>query len=136
MPVNNYFYETCMKKMTDIIKHRGPDGAGYLFAHTGRASQKKIFYEKVFTEKIFQAFEGGTIPLYWAIDLPEPEIINKNKYCFCNTNNIEELEKSIHNVSNNPDKYIEGALFTKNAGNQIQLFYITLLENILLCLQK
>ena len=42
-----------------------------------------------FTEKIFQAFEGGTIPLYWSIDIPEPEIINKNKYCFCDINNKE-----------------------------------------------
>lgn len=37
--------------------------------------EKYIIY---FTEKIFQALEGGTIPIYWAIDFPEPEIINKN----------------------------------------------------------
>jgi hypothetical protein len=89
-------------------------------------------YEGYFTEKIFQAFEGGTIPLYWATDFPEINIINKNKYCFCNINNKESLEKSIRNVCNNPNQYIEGELFTKNAGKQIQLFYSTLLENILL----
>ena len=32
----------------------------------------------------------------------------------------------------NPNQYIEGDLFTKDAGKQIQLFYSTLLENILL----
>lgn len=89
-------------------------------------------YEGYFTEKIFQAFEGGTIPLYWAIDLPEPEIINRNKYLFCDINNKESLEKSIHNMCTNPNQYIEGDLFTKDAGKQIQLFYSTLLENILL----
>ena len=89
-------------------------------------------YEGYFTEKIFQAFEGGTIPLYWAIDLPEPEIINRNKYWFCDINNRELLEKSIHNMCTNPNQYIEGDLFTKDAGKQIQLFYSTLLENILL----
>jgi hypothetical protein len=92
-------------------------------------------YEGYFTEKIFQAFEGGTIPLYWATDFPEINIINKNKYCFCNINNKESLEKSIRNVCNNPNQYIEGELFTKNAGKQIQLFYSTLSENILLCLR-
>lgn len=89
-------------------------------------------YEGYFTEKIFQAFEGGTIPLYWGVDLPEVEIINKNKYCFCDINNKEGLEKSVHSVCNNPTQYIEGELFTKNAGKQIQLFYSILLENILM----
>ena len=42
------------------------------------------------------------------------------------------MEKSIHNVTNNPSQYIDGELFTKNAGEKIQLFYSTLLENILL----
>lgn len=91
-------------------------------------------YEGYFTEKIFQAFEGGTIPLYWAIDFPEPDIINKNKYCFCNINNKEELEKSIYNVTSNPNQYIEGELFTKKAGEKIKQFYSTLLENILIYL--
>ena len=89
-------------------------------------------YEGYFTEKIFHAFEGGTIPLYWATDFPEPEIINKNKYCFCYVNNKEKLEKSKYNAFTNPSQYINGPLFTKNAGKQIQLFYSTLLENILL----
>ena len=88
-------------------------------------------YEGYFTEKIFQAFEGGTIPLYWAVDLPEPEIINKNKYCFCDINNKELLEKSINDVVSNKDKYIQGELFTKEAGQHINMFYSTLLENIL-----
>ena len=89
-------------------------------------------YEGYFTEKIFQAFEGGTIPLYWASSLPEPEIINNNKYCFCDINNKEALEKSIYNVTTNPNQYIEGELFTKNAGEQVHRFYSILLENILL----
>jgi alpha(1,3/1,4) fucosyltransferase len=93
-------------------------------------------YEGYFTEKIFQAFEGGTIPLYWAVNLPELEIINKNKYCFCNVNNEEELEKSILNVTKNRNEYIDGELFIKNAGEKIQIFYSVLLENILLHLSS
>ena len=81
---------------------------------------------------IFQAFEGGTIPLYWSIGFPEPEIVNKNKYCFCDVKNKEELEKAIHDVCLNSNKYIEGDLFKKDAGKQIQLFYSSLLDNILI----
>jgi hypothetical protein len=87
-------------------------------------------FEGYFTEKIFQAFEAGTIPLYWAIDLPETSIINKNKYCFCDIQNKENLKKSIHNVCNNPDEYINGDLFTNQASEEIKLFYSTLSDNI------
>lgn len=92
-------------------------------------------YENYFTEKIFQAFEGGTIPLYWATELPEQDIINKNKYCFCDVKNNEKLRKSLHNACINPKKYIEGELFTNHAGEKIKQFYDTLLENIQNCLQ-
>lgn len=42
------------------------------------------------------------------------------------------MEKSIKYVSNNPNEYIDGELFTKDAGKQIELFYSTLSESILL----
>lgn len=47
-------------------------------------------------------------------------------------NNKVSLEKSIENVYKNPNEYIEGELFTKKAGKQIQLFYSTLVKNVLL----
>ena len=111
------------------------DKINYISRGTYNICAENSVYEGYFTEKIFQAFEGGTIPLYWSIDIPEPEIINKNKYCFCDINNKDSLEKSIENVCKNPNQYIEGELFTKNAGEKIQLFYSTLLEDILLCLR-
>lgn len=92
-------------------------------------------FEGYFTEKIFQAFEGGTIPLYWGIDLPEPEIINKNKYCFCNINNMDSLQKSIKDVCMNPEQYIQGNLFSEKSVEQIKTFYSTLLKHLLICLQ-
>ena len=52
------------------------------------------------TEKIFQAFEAGTIPLYWGYDLPEKDILNKNKYCFCNVEDINTLKQQIEDLNN------------------------------------
>jgi alpha(1,3/1,4) fucosyltransferase len=123
------------RKNTQSIGNTHNDKINYISRGTYNICLENSVYEGYFTEKIFQAFEGGTIPLYWAVDLPEPEIINKNKYCFCDINNKEELKKSIENVCKNPNQYIEGELFTKNAREKIQLFYSTLLENILLCLR-
>jgi hypothetical protein len=124
------------RKNTLSIGGTHNDKINYISRGTYNICPENSCYEGYFTEKIFQAFEGGTIPLYWAIDLPELEIINKNKYCFCDTNNKEELEKLIENVCKNSNQYIEGELFTKNAGKQVQLFYSTLLENISLCLKQ
>ena len=87
-------------------------------------------FEGYFTEKIFQAFEGGTIPLYWAIDLPEKDIINTNKYCFCNINNKENMKKSIEDVVKFPEKYLKGNLFTNNAKNIVNNYYEDLIYNI------
>jgi hypothetical protein len=123
------------RKNTQSIGNTQNDKINYISRGIYNICPENSCYEGYFTEKIFQAFEGGTIPLYWATGLPEPEIINQNKYCFCDVNNKDELEKSIENVCKNPNKYIEGELFTKNAGKQIQLFYSTLLDNILLCLR-
>ena len=47
---------------------------------------------------------------------------SKNESFSCYENE-QELEKSIENVCKNPNQYIEGELFVKNAGKQIQLFY-------------
>lgn len=120
------------RKNTQSIGNTHNDKINYISRGTYNICPENSCYEGYFTEKIFQAFEGGTIPLYWAVDLPEPEIINNNKYCFCDINNKEALEKSIYNVTNTPNQYIEGEIFTKNAGEKIQLFYSTLLEDILL----
>ena len=66
------------------------------------------------TEKIFQALEAGTIPVYWGIDLPERGLINEDKYCF------------------GPDLHYpkEGPLFTSDGPKIIESYYLSLKEEI------
>ena len=66
------------RKNTQSIGNTHNDKINYISKGTYNVCPENSAYEGYFTEKIFQAFEGGTIPLYWAVDLPEPEIINKN----------------------------------------------------------
>jgi hypothetical protein len=90
-------------------------------------------FEGYFTEKIFQAFEAGTIPLYWAIDLPEKNLINENKYCFCNVNNSNEsntLQEQINKSLTYPEYYLEGNIFTEEASIILSNYYNTLILNI------
>ena len=93
-------------------------------------------YEQYFTEKIFHAFEAGTIPIYWAINQPEEDIINKNKYCFCDIYNRENLEKQIKDVFENPNKYLIGNIFKDDANIYVDKLYNTLREQMKLCLDK
>ena len=87
-------------------------------------------YEGYTTEKIFQAFEAGTIPLYWGHDLPEKEILNQNKYCFCNVDDNNILKQQIQGVVLNKDKYINGSIFNDNAKNVIETYYNDLINEI------
>ncbi len=87
-------------------------------------------YEGYTTEKIFQALEAGTIPLYWGHDLPEKELININKYCFCPIDNRELLNDKINDVVINKQKYIQGNVFNNNAKIIISGYYNDLIEEI------
>jgi len=44
----------CAKPMTDILAHRGPDDAGYLFLHTGCRHTRNIAFELYFTDDQFR----------------------------------------------------------------------------------
>jgi hypothetical protein len=89
------------------------------------------YFEGYFTEKIFQALEGGTIPIYHAIEEPEKDILNMNKYCFIkDINNKEEVEIKIKDVIENPNKYTEGNIFNENSYIIINQYYTDLIEEI------
>lgn len=81
-------------------------------------------YEGYYTEKIFQAFEAGTIPVYWGVGLPEYGLINDNKYCFG--------ENTVPDAIKNPSKYLEGPIFTKDGPDIIKGYY----ENLVLVIKE
>jgi len=87
-------------------------------------------FEGYFTEKIIHAFEGGTIPLYWAIDLPEKGLLNEHKYCFCDIDNPIKLREKIKHVMTNSNYYLKGNVFTDDAPEIISTYYNTLITNI------
>lgn len=84
-------------------------------------------FELYCTEKIFEAFEGGCIPIYWGNSLPEVDIISRNKYFFYKSINAE-----IKDVIENKQNYLDGKLFVDGADKVIQNYYNTLIN----CIQK
>ncbi len=87
-------------------------------------------YEGYFTEKIFQAFEAGCIPIYWAIDKPEKNILNENCYLWFDLKNMEKTKENIYNMFNNYETYRNNNLFKSTAESEIKILYSTLKESI------
>ena len=131
---NNYCHIYCPgifnHNTNDKLGIKVEDKINYISNSIYNICPENSTFEGYFTEKIFQAFEGGTIPLYWAIDLPEKGLINENKYCFCNINNPNELKIQIKHAMTNPDYYLEGNVFTDAAPDIISNYYTTLINNI------
>lgn len=89
--------------------------------------------EGYFTEKMFQALEAGTIPIYWASNFPEVNIINRNKYIFCDINDSNNIQKTIDDAITNKEirqTYIDGDVFTKDAKKYLKTYYDNLKNNI------
>ena len=88
------------------------------------------------TEKVFQALEAGTIPIYWGESNPEPLIINMNKYCFCDIENLNHFKHQIAHVYNNKQEYIDGPVFKEDAHVHIKNFYDSFSNSLKIILQK
>ena len=130
---NNYCNVYCpsiFKNNTNPIGNTSEDKINYISKSIYNICPENSKFEGYFTEKIIQAFEGGTIPLYWAIDLPEKDLINKNKYCFCDIDNPIKLKENIKHAIENPNYYLEGNVFTDDAPDIISNYYNTLISNI------
>lgn len=85
-------------------------------------------YEDYITEKIFQALEGGTIPLYWGSK--KPEIINDKKYCYCPIDDINQLENNIKYAVENKDKILAETIFSECAKDTVKEYYDFLRESL------
>jgi len=120
----NIMYPGAFRNNTNRIGLSSKDKIDYISHSTFNICPENSGFEGYCTEKIFQAFEGGTIPLYWGVDSPEPGIIHMNKYCFCR--GVDTIKHAI----THPDEYTKGALFTNDAPKIVSDLYQNLIEHI------
>lgn len=89
-------------------------------------------YEGYYTEKVFEALESGSVPIYWAISEPEVELLCKNKYCFIkNKDDPVEVNSKIKDVVENYHTYTAGNIFLPDSKTVIQNYYETLKTQII-----
>lgn len=80
-------------------------------------------FEGYYTEKIFQALEAGCIPIYYATDIPEKEILNEDCYCFIPFISEDDTRNKIYDVIHSKNKYIQSSLFKYTAHQTLKTYY-------------
>ena len=75
------------------------------------------------TEKIMHGLEGGCIPLYWGVDLPEKDILHEDSYCFINIENDEIMKNQVKKALS---KQIKLNVFKKQSKYVLDNYYKTL----------
>lgn len=77
------------------------------------------------TEKLFDSFKAGCIPIYWgSLNKPEPEIINSNSVIFIQNNdkNIQAINQIKH-LNENKSAYLEFVNQDKLNKNAPEIIY-------------
>ena len=85
-------------------------------------------FECYHTEKIFHALEAGCIPIYWATDRPEQDIIEEKCYCFVDVK--KDISEDIKNVIENREDYYMDKIFKPNAYKVIGKYYNDVINGI------
>ncbi len=75
------------------------------------------------TEKIMHALEGGCIPLYWGVDIPEKDLLREESYRFINVENDEIMKNQ---VKESLSKEIKLNVFKKQSKHVLDNYYKTL----------
>lgn len=89
-----------------------------------------------FTEKIFHSLEAGCLPIYWAINKPEPNILRDDIYLFItyNSNLLDNkliVELSKENIEAKYNSIINtNTIFKKSAYNEINKIYNDLFNEL------
>ena len=74
------------------------------------------------TEKIFDALEAGTIPIYWGDPNPEPAILNPQRIVFWDDSQVESVLSYIKELYVNIEKreqFLQEPIFVKTAAQEI-----------------
>lgn len=95
---------------TDILKTQyNDDKTRFLQAFQFNICPENTNYPGYVTEKIFQAIQANTIPIYWGSgNHPEPEVLNPDAILFYKgRNSMEALCQQVVELYRSPKKYEE-----------------------------
>ncbi len=91
------------------------------------------------TEKIFEAIEGGTIPIYWGAADPEPAILNQQRIIFWNESQAEQILAKVEKLYVDADtrvSYLQQPVFSDGAAEEIHRYFEQLRKDLRKMLQS
>lgn len=118
------------KKNCEILGKNVKDKIEFLKKFKYNICAENSEYEGYFTEKIFQSLECGCIPIYWGIDLPEKNILNKKCYCFVDINSDEDIKNKIKYLFENSNDFICDNVFCDGAKEILNTYYNDIIKSI------
>ena len=87
-------------------------------------------FEGYCTEKIFHALEAGAVPIYWSQDVPEPELLEPDAYCYVNVDDRADVAAKIQYCMENKNRYLAAQIFTPQAKHIVSNYYQTFATEI------
>lgn len=109
-----------------LAREYNDDKIAYLKQFLFNVCAENAAVEGYVTEKIFEAVEGGTIPIYWGAEGPEPTILNQQRIIFWNEPQSEELlakVKKIYLDSDTRDSFLRQPVFNAGAAKEIHRYF-------------
>jgi len=85
------------------------------------------------TEKIFEALEAGTIPIYWGDPNPEPAILNPKRIIFWDESQAENVLAFIKTLSLDieaREQFLKEPLFVNTAAQEINDHFSSLRRHL------
>lgn len=92
------------------------------------------------TEKLFESFEAGAIPVYWGDENPEPTILNPERILFWtnNSDNKETLDRieQLYLSERERQSFLSVPIFKKSAATAIHSYFEILNTKVIELVQK
>lgn len=133
-PLGTIDYGGSFRRSTDeLVTRFGDDKTAFLRQYLFNICPENTDAPGYVTEKLFDSFEAGCIPVYWgAGGRPEPEIINHDAILFWD-GNAEVLRDRVRELMENRDAYeefVSRPVFMPGAAEKIWQFFVSLEEAI------
>ncbi len=116
-----------------LAKEYHEDKIAYLHQFLFNICAENAAVKGYVTEKIFEAIEAGTIPIYWGAADPEPTILNQERIIFWHEGQEEELlaqVKELYCNSESRERFLRQPVFTDRAAVEIHRYFDKLREDI------
>ena len=68
--------------------------------------------------------------IYWGVERPEKDILNKSCYCFVDIESQEKIKKSVEHLFNYPNHYLCETIFIKDSEKIVKKYYDDIINEI------